>query len=69
MNDEHERILILGKATSHITDKIIKDFTCENRDISFIPGGLIKFFQPLDVVKNKHFKSSMKEKIYCFLYR
>ena len=53
--------------TSHITKEIVKDFTFGNREISFIPGGLTSFFQPLDVVVNKPFKSAIKEKyvIYC----
>ena len=36
--------------------------TNRDREISFIPGGLTRFFHPLNVVINKPFKSAMKEK-------
>ncbi len=62
INDDNEGFLILDKATSHITKEIIKDFIFGNREISFISGGLTRFFQSLDVVVNKPFKSSIKEK-------
>ena len=61
INDGNEQFLILDKATSHITKEIVKDFTFGNREINFIPGGLTRFFQPLDVVVNMSFKSTIKE--------
>lgn len=66
INDDNERFLIIDKVTSHITNEIIKDFIFGNREINFVPGGLTRFFQPLDVVVNKPFKSAIKEKYVAY---
>ena len=67
INDDNEGYLILDKATSNISKEVLNEMTNRNREISFIPGGLTRFFQPLDVAINKPFKSAMKEKYisYC----
>lgn len=44
INEENHGFLILGKATCHCTEKIIKEFQKGNREITFIPGGLTRFF-------------------------
>ena len=31
-----------------------------NRDATYIPGGLTRFFQPLDIVINKPFKENLR---------
>ena len=40
-----------------------------NQYLSFIPGGLTRFLQPLDVVINKPFKDALRKKYieYCSL--
>ena len=55
--------LIMDKATSHYDNDIIKKF----KFISFIPSGLTRYLQPLDVSINKVFKNAIKEKYikYC----
>ena len=61
--------LILDKATSHITQNILDTFKSNNQFLSFIPAGLTRFFQLLDVVVNKPFKDSLRKKYleYCSL--
>ena len=66
INDDNERFLIIDKVTSHITNEIIKDFIFGNRKVNFVPGGLTRFFQSLDVVVNKPFKSAIKEKYVAY---
>jgi hypothetical protein len=39
--------------------------TC-NREVSYIPPGLTRFYQPLDVCINKPFKQAIKEKYIAF---
>lgn len=53
--------LILDQATSHITTKVLNLLKCGNRDVSIIPGGLTRFFQPLDVAINKPCKDYLRE--------
>ena len=61
--------LILDKATSHITQNILDTFKSNNQFLSFIPAGLTRFIQPLDVVVNKPYKDSLRKKYleYCSL--
>ena len=56
----------MDKASCHCTDNIIKEFQKGNRAITFIPGGLTRFYQPLDVSVNKLFKSALREKYIAF---
>ena len=58
---------IMDKATFHYDSDILQKFTNENKFISFIPSGLTRYLQPLDVSVNKIFKSAIKEKYiqYC----
>ena len=65
-NDEKKGYLILDKATSHYTNNLISLFNKGDNIISFIPGGLTRFFQPLDVSINKPFKQALKEKYVDF---
>ncbi len=67
INEENHGFLILDKASFHCTDNIIKEFQKGNRAITFIPLCLTRFYQPLDVSKNKLFKSALREKYiaYC----
>ena len=53
--------LILDKATSHITNNIISQYINESKIMSFIPPGLTRYLQPLDVVVNKPFKEGIKK--------
>jgi hypothetical protein len=55
--------------SSHITQNILDIFKTNNQFFSFVPAGLIRFIQPLDVVVNKPFKDSLRKKYfeYCSL--
>lgn len=53
--------LILDKATSHVTDNIIAKYKNDNNFLTFIPSGLTRYLQPLDVVINKPFKEALKK--------
>lgn len=54
--DEVAGFLILDLATSHMTTNIINILKTGNNDVTFIPPGLTRFLQPLDVSVNKPFK-------------
>ena len=56
----------MDKASCHCTDNIIKEFQKGNRAITFIPGGLTRFYQPLNASVNKLFKSALREKYIAF---
>lgn len=53
--------LILDKATSHVTNNIISNYSNDFKFMSFIPAGLTRYLQPLDVVINKLFKEGIKK--------
>ena len=53
--------MILDKASSHITQNILDSFKSNNQYLSFVPAGLTRFIQPLDVVVNKPFKDSLRK--------
>lgn len=53
--------LILDKAISHITEKIINTYSNYNCFLSFIPVSLTRYLQPLDVFVNKPFKEAYKK--------
>ena len=54
--------LIMDKATPHWTEDILNKYQTYKSFISFIPAGLTRYFQPLDVSVNKPFKTVLKEK-------
>lgn len=58
--------LILGKATSHIDEDIIRLQTSDYRFISFIPVGLTRYLQPLDVSVNGPFKKALRKNMSIF---
>ena len=58
--------LILDKATAHIDEDIIRSQTSDYRFISFIPAGLTRYLQPLDVSVNGPFKKALREKYVNF---
>ena len=43
MNDDDQVFLILDKANSYANESGI------SREVTFVPTGLIRFFQPLDI--------------------
>ena len=53
--------IILDRATSHITNNIITQYSNDSKFMSFIPSGLTHYLQPLDVVVNKPFKEGIKK--------
>jgi hypothetical protein len=53
--------LILDKAISHVTEQIISKNTNNFKFMTFIPSGLTRYLQPLDVVVNKPFKDAIKK--------
>ena len=57
----------MDKAPSHDNEEILKLFIGGNREITLIPGGLTRYYQPLDVSANKPFKNALLEKyiFYC----
>ena len=67
LNEEGAFFLILGKATSHYNDNLIKRLTTPYSDVAFIPGGMTRFFQSLDFSVNKPYKEALKNKYvsYC----
>ena len=52
----------MDRAPSHDNKEIIDLFRGGNRQIAFIPGGLTRYYQPLDVSGNKPFKNALLEK-------
>lgn len=58
----------MDKATSHLDEDIIKRQTNDYRFILFIPAGLTRYLQPLDVSVNGPFKKGLREK-YINFYR
>ena len=58
---------IMDKATAHWTEEILTNYKTDKSFISFIPAGLTRYFQPLDVSVNKPFKTALKQKYinYC----
>lgn len=53
--------IILDRATSHITNNIITQYNNDSKFMSFIPSGLTRYVQPLDLVVNKPFKEGIKK--------
>ena len=58
--------LIMDKASSHCDNDLIKKFSNENKFISFIPSGLTRYLQPLDV---KFLKMLLKRNIYNTVFQ
>ena len=53
-------LLILDKSPSHIDDRLIDKFEKNGTNYVFIPGGLTRYLQPLDIGVNKVFKECLK---------
>ena len=64
---ENVGYIILDRATSHQTPEILDTFKTQDKFVTFIPPGLTRFIQPLDVVVNKPFKDHLRKKYieYC----
>ena len=60
-------LLIMDKASSHISDEIIESCTGSFKDICIWPVSCTNIFPPLDISINKPFKTYIKEKYirYC----
>ncbi|CAJ0605696.1 unnamed protein product [Cylicocyclus nassatus] len=59
VNDPSQSLLILDSARCHITEDVRELFK-EHSKIAVIPGGMIKYLQPLDVGINKPFKDNLR---------
>jgi len=62
-------ILIMDKAPSHIKSNIIDELTEKQKNFIFVPAGLTRFLQPLDVGINKPFKDHLKSEYIADLAR
>ena len=60
-NIKNTYLLILDKAPSHCCSAIIEYLNNKNIKRIFIPGGLTRKLQPLDVAVNKPFKDYIKK--------
>ena len=60
-------LLIMDQASMHITEDIIKEIEKYDTEIIFIPKGMTRILQPLDVSINKPFKTLIRKKYaeYC----
>ena len=55
-------LLILDKAPSHYNDKISNEFNINRTNYIYIPGGLTRYLQPLDIGINMPFKKALQFK-------
>ena len=55
-------LLILDKASMHKIPSVIKNIDQYDTEIKFIPSGMTRILQPLDVVINKPFKDLLRKK-------
>ena len=64
---ENVGYLILDRATSHQIPNIIDKFKTKDKFFTYIPHGLTRFIQLLNVVVNKPFKDQLRKKyiVYC----
>ena len=53
-------LLILDKAPSHVDNDILEKFKLYNTHYVYMPGGLTRYLQPLDIGINKVFKTAVK---------
>ena len=53
-------LLILDKAPSHIDYDILEKFNLNKIHYVYIPGGLTRYLEPLDIGIKKAFKSAVK---------
>ena len=53
---------VLEKATSYVDEISWKKYSNDNRFIAFIPAGLTRYFEPLDILVNGPFKGALREK-------
>ena len=53
-------LLILDKTTMHINTNVINTIEKYDTEIKFIPSGMTRILQPLDVVINKPFKEYIR---------
>ena len=53
--------LIIDKSPSHLTEASLAKMKNDKNLLSFIPKGLTRFIQPLDVSINKPFKNALKK--------
>lgn len=61
--------LILDKALLHLTKNVLEMFKNNKQFKSYIPGGLTRFIQSLDIVINKPFKEALRKKYIELLCR
>jgi len=66
-NSEGDYYLILDQAISHISKNNKNQMISENKNVTYIPPAMTRFFQSLDVCVNKPLKDAIKEKYldYC----
>ena len=66
LEEEDKSILILDKASSHYSEDFLNNIDLKNTLLHYIPGGLTRFLQPLDVCINAPFKKCLKNKYVLF---
>jgi hypothetical protein len=62
LGDTVPSLLIMDKASMHKMPSVIKNIELNDTEFKFIPSGMTRILQPLDVAINKAFKDLIRKK-------